>query len=103
MKSTLRIGGRDIVVSHPENVQLRMEGNTLKAETEHTRSLETQMKEELGKQGLKWGDAVAWVTTKMGIEPCPACKQRQRILNSAKQLGVRETVRQIKETFSGSR
>lgn len=49
--------------------------------------------------GLKLGDAVAWVTKKIGIKQCAPCKARQEILNNAKQLGWSETIRQIKETL----
>jgi hypothetical protein len=55
--------------------------------------------EELGKEGLQIGDAIAWVTGKMGITQCSSCHARQEILNNAKALGWKETIRQIKATF----
>lgn len=58
-------------------------------------SLETQLESE----GIRWGDAVAWVTKKLGIKQCAPCKARQEILNRANELGWKETIRQIKETL----
>lgn len=54
---------------------------------------------ELSTHGLKLGDAIAWVTHKLGIQQCAPCKARQEILNSIKELGVIETARRIKETL----
>jgi hypothetical protein len=54
---------------------------------------------ELEKQGLKLGDAVAWVTKKIGMKQCAPCKARQEILNHAKELGWSETIKQIKDTL----
>jgi hypothetical protein len=96
----LKIGNQVIKVTHPDGTELTMEGGKLTASAPSHRSLEAQFNEELGKEGVKWGDAVAWITKKVGIEQCAACRSRQYILNHLKQLGVRETVRQIKETFS---
>jgi len=105
MHTRLRIGGREISVEHPEFIVLRVDGNTLVSENAHPlgRSLEYQVKEALSKEGIKWGDAITWVTKKVGIEQCPKCKARQKILNEAKKLGIAETIRQIKETFCGSK
>lgn len=50
-------------------------------------------------QGLKLGDAIAWVTKKIGIKQCAPCKARQEILNNAQKLGWSETIKQIKETL----
>ncbi len=55
--------------------------------------------EKLAKEGLHLGDAIAWVTKKVGIKQCAPCKARQEILNHAAALGWSETIRQIKETF----
>jgi hypothetical protein len=55
--------------------------------------------EELAKQGLKLGDAVAWVTKKIGLKQCAPCKARQEILNNVEKVGWVETLRQIKETL----
>ena len=55
---------------------------------------------ELSEAGIKWGDAIAWVTKKIGIKQCPPCKARQEILNSASKLGWKETIRQIKATYA---
>lgn len=54
---------------------------------------------ELERQGVAWGDAIAWVTKRLGVKQCAPCKARQEILNHAKELGWGETLRQIRETF----
>ena len=54
---------------------------------------------ELEREGLKLGDAIAWVTKKFGIQQCAPCKARQEILNHARKLGWSETFRQLKETL----
>lgn len=55
--------------------------------------------EKLAKEGLGLGDAIAWVTKKVGIKQCAPCKARQEILNHAHELGWAETLKQIKETL----
>lgn len=102
MKSILKIGDKQIVVNHPDNTNLTLNGSILQTEPTN-RSWEHQVKEEFSKEGVQWGDAVKWVTSKMGIQQCAGCKSRQHILNQANQLGLKETIRQIKDTFSGSR
>lgn len=102
MKSMLKIGNRSIAVEHPDGTELQMEGNVLSAKAS-TRSLEFQLKEELGKQGIQWGDALAWATHKLGIEQCAACKKRQAIMNQASRLGIAETTRQIVRSIRGGR
>lgn len=103
MQSTLKIGNQKIVVTHPEGTELKMEDGRLSAQVPSHRSIEAQLNEEMSKHGVQWGDAIAWATSSLGIQPCPACKKRIHILNRAKQLGIVETVRQIKETFRGSK
>lgn len=100
MRSILKIGDKQIIVDHPEGSSLKIEGGKLSTEPVQ-RSVEHDLKEELGKQGVQWGDAIAWVTHKAGFEQCAGCVKRQHLLNQAKQLGVRETVRQVVETFRG--
>lgn len=53
----------------------------------------------LVKEGIKWGDAVAWATNQLGIKQCPPCKTRQAILNEVSKVGWMETVKRIKETL----
>ncbi len=55
--------------------------------------------EKLAKEGLGLGDAIAWVTKKIGIKQCAPCKARQEILNSAAEIGWKETIKQLRETF----
>lgn len=103
MQSTLLIGDKKIVVTHPEGTTLTMKEGTLTAAPASHRSLEAQLTEAMSKDGIQWGDAIAWATHQLGIEQCAACKSRQHILNRAKSLGIVEVVRQIKDTFRGSK
>lgn len=64
-----------------------------------TDAIEDEVHSNLEKSGIKWGDAIAWTTKKLGIKQCAPCKARQEILNSAKELGWAETIRQLKETL----
>ena len=50
------------------------------------------------RNGIQWGSAIAWVTKRIGVRQCSSCKAREEILNSAKELGWAETIRQLKET-----
>ena len=102
MRSLLKIGTQQIVVEHPEGTELQMKDGKLSAEPSH-RSTEHQLREELGKQGVQWGDAIAWATHKVGLNQCAACKKRQALLNQVSQLGVVETARQVARTFRGGK
>ena len=53
----------------------------------------------LAENGIKWGDAVAWVTKRLGITQCAPCKARQEILNHMGEFGLAETIKQLKETI----
>ena len=101
MQSMLKIGNQTIAVTHPEGTELMIEGGRLSAAIPSHRSLEAQLNESMHNEGIQWGDAIAWATSKLGIEQCAACKARQALLNQVKSLGVKETLRQIKETFRG--
>jgi hypothetical protein len=103
MHSTLKIGNQVIKVTHPQGTTLTFEGGKLLTSPASHRSVEAQFNEALGNEGFQWGDAVAWVTSKAGIEPCSECSARRLILNQAKRLGIKETIRQIRETFHGSK
>ena len=103
MDSMLKIGDKKIKVTHPEGTELVIEGGKLTAQVPSHRSLEAQFNEAIGQEGIKWGDAIAWATSKMGIQQCAPCKSRQHILNQLRSLGVKETLRQIKETFNGGK
>lgn len=50
-------------------------------------------------QGIPWGSAIAWVTKRIGIKQCSSCKAREEILNSAKEIGWAETLKQVAATF----
>jgi len=64
--------------------------------------LQVDVEAELKKAGLQLGDAIAWVTKKVGIKQCAPCKARQEILNHVSELGWTETIKQIRGTFNGS-
>lgn len=51
------------------------------------------------RNGILWGSAVKWVTQRIGIKQCSACKAREEILNHAKKYGWVETMKQLRETF----
>ena len=54
---------------------------------------------ELEDNGLKLGDTIAWVTSKLGITQCPPCKARQEIFNEMNKVGIIETIKRIKATL----
>lgn len=51
------------------------------------------------KEGIKFGDAIAWVTKKFGLQQCSACKARQEILNRVSEVGWSQTAKDILDTF----
>lgn len=57
------------------------------------------IEEKLAKEGIQWGDAIAWATKKAGFEQCSACKARQEILNHVKENGWLNTIKALKGTF----
>lgn len=59
----------------------------------------SEVDKKLESEGLKLGDAIAWMTKKLGIPQCTACAARQEILNSVEKLGWKETFKQIRETL----
>lgn len=97
MESQLKIGNHRVQVRHPEGTVLRVEGKTLVADPQ--RPEDVRFRQELEREGVKWGDVVKWITTKLGVEQCASCRTRQEILNRARQLGWKEAIRQIKETL----
>lgn len=48
--------------------------------------------------GIPAADALAKLSKMMGIN-CAACNQRHRIIRKMRKLGIKETLRQLKETF----
>lgn len=58
-----------------------------------------EVEAKITEAGIQWGSAIKWVTSKVGIKQCSACKAREVILNHAKELGWAETLRQLKETI----
>lgn len=52
---------------------------------------------KLAAQGIQWGDAIAYVTHKLGIEQCSPCKATQELFNESLILGLKDTARRIKE------
>lgn len=59
-----------------------------------------ELEKHLEENAILWGDAVAWVTKKLGMSQCSPCKARQEILNNAKTLGWAETLKQLKATVA---
>jgi len=63
-----------------------------------------EVEKMLGANSIQWGDAIAWVTKKFGVQQCSPCKARQEILNNVAENGWADTLKQLKETFNaGSR
>jgi hypothetical protein len=58
-----------------------------------------ELQTELIKSGIRWGDAIAWVTESVGIKGCAACKKNQELFNISLKLGAKETVRRIKNAI----
>lgn len=58
------------------------------------------LEHELAKEGIQWGNLIAKGTKFFGIKACSQCEQRRQILNKINALGLKEAVRQIKETLS---
>mgnify|MGYP007099590471 CR=1 FL=1 len=60
---------------------------------------EQELRVGVTNQGFQWGDAVEKLTKVFGIKPCSSCEKRRQILNAAKELGIKETLSKLKETF----
>jgi len=60
---------------------------------------EQELRVGLANQGIQWGDAVAKLTKVFGIKPCSSCEKRRQIMNAAKELGIKETLSRLKDTF----
>jgi hypothetical protein len=101
METQVMIGKKRISIKHPDGTVLQRTGKTLIAVPKRPPSI--ILRKDLEKEGIQWGDAIKWATDKLGIKQCARCRQDQAILNQARQLGLAETIRQIKETFRGSR
>lgn len=54
--------------------------------------------DKLEGEGIQWGDAVAWVTKKLGVQSCAPCKARQVILNHMTEVGFINTIKALKDT-----
>lgn len=46
---------------------------------------------------IKLGDAIAGLTKALHIPHCPKCEKRRQILNEIQSLGIKETVRRLRE------
>jgi len=46
---------------------------------------------------IKLGDAIAGLTKVLQIPHCPKCEKRRQILNEIQSLGIKETVRKLRE------
>lgn len=88
----------------PDNTPFKWKAGEVYAGSGHDGSAEvtppsTNVDAKLEEAGLKLGDAIAWVTHKMGIQQCAPCKARQEILNNVGKHGWAATIKQIKNTF----
>jgi len=77
----------------------RIKGTTASVINDRATAEAGSLRGKLEQEGVKWGDAVAWVTKRLGIHQCAPCQARQLILNEAAKNGWAETVRRIKNTF----
>lgn len=59
----------------------------------------TELDQALANEGIHWGDMVSKATKLFGIKPCSSCEKRRQILNKVQEIGLAETLRQIKETL----
>ncbi len=53
-------------------------------------------------KGIKLGDAIAGLTKALHIPHCSKCEKRRQILNEIQSLGIKETVRRLKEVNESS-
>ena len=52
----------------------------------------------LEEAGIKWGSAIKWVTSRIGLKQCSSCKAREVILDHVKQNGGwAATIKKLKE------
>jgi hypothetical protein len=51
----------------------------------------------MNKKRFKLGDAIARLTKFLGIPHCIRCEKRRIILNDAQELGLRETLKKLKD------
>ncbi len=58
-----------------------------------------QLREDLEKEGIQWGSAIAWVTKKLGIQECGNCAVRKELLDTVKERGWLETIKLLKQTL----
>jgi hypothetical protein len=70
-----------------------IDGNSIVAED----NSERELKEGIAEKGIQWGDAIAKLAKVFRIPHCSKCEQRRRILNAARELGIKETLHQLSE------
>lgn len=58
-----------------------------------------ELNAQMERNGVQWGSAIKWVTKRLGIKQCSACKARETILNHAAEKGWAATIKELKETF----
>jgi len=60
-------------------------------------ALDTQIDEYAASQGIQYGDAIARITTALGVPPCSKCKKRISALNEVAKVGWLNTLKKLKE------
>jgi hypothetical protein len=66
---------------------------------------EIELNRELAKEGMGLGDFVAKAIKSSRLDKlfgktgCSACERRRQVLNMAREKGVMETLKQLRETF----
>ena len=58
-----------------------------------------EVKQAVDRAGLQVGDMIAALTKTLGIKPCASCEKRRLILNRIREIGLKDTITQLKETF----
>lgn len=51
----------------------------------------------MGKYQFKLGDAIAWLAKLLHIPQCENCERRRIILNDIQTVGVKETMKRLKD------
>lgn len=62
---------------------------------------QNEFDEALAGEGILIGDAIKWITSKMGVKQCPACAARQELLNEYHRKG-KAFLSSIKEALKGN-
>jgi len=84
----------------PENTPFRLEAGegVIGSERDET---ETQLHNELHAEGIGFGDfiekAIKLIPEAIRPQHCSQCEKRKQVLNRVRELGVKETLKQLRE------